>query len=147
MSSLAQEESRWISVNVTWGKRKRFADGKVSMPYKRFPGYERGEDGSPKINESEAVIVRRIYRLLMKVKTTSTRSFFCLIFFVIPHRLHRLLRSNHPSLAIACNFALSSTNIRWIWTFGEPTDESGLKKTILFARPIPRLTAIKKEWT
>lgn len=112
MSSLAQEERRWISVNVTWGKRKRFADGKVSMPYKRFPGYERGEDGSPKINESEEVIVRRIYRLLMKVKTTSTRSFFCLIFFVIPHRLHRLLRSNHPSLAIACNFALSSTNIR-----------------------------------
>ena len=112
MSSLAQEERRWISVNVTWGKRKRFADGKVSMPYKRFPGYERGEDGSPKINESEAVIVRLIYRLLMKVKTTSTRSFFCLIFFVIPHRLHRLLRSNHPSLAIACNFALSSTNIR-----------------------------------
>ena len=36
MSSLAQEESRSISENVTWGQRKRFADGKVSMPYKRF---------------------------------------------------------------------------------------------------------------
>lgn len=33
MSSLAQEESRSISENVTWGQRKRFADGKVSMPY------------------------------------------------------------------------------------------------------------------
>ena len=32
MSSLAQEESRSISENVTWGQRKRFADGKVSMP-------------------------------------------------------------------------------------------------------------------
>ena len=34
MSSLAQEESRSISENVTWGQRKRFADGKVSLPYK-----------------------------------------------------------------------------------------------------------------
>lgn len=33
MSSIAQEESRNISENVTWGIRKRFADGKVSMPY------------------------------------------------------------------------------------------------------------------
>lgn len=38
MSSLAQEESRSISENVTWGKRKSFADGKVSMPYKKFLG-------------------------------------------------------------------------------------------------------------
>lgn len=30
MSSLAQEESRSISENVTWGQRKRFADGKGS---------------------------------------------------------------------------------------------------------------------
>ena len=30
MSSLAQEESRSISENVTWGQRKRMADGKVS---------------------------------------------------------------------------------------------------------------------
>ena len=31
MSSLAQEESRSISENVTWGQRKRFADGKVTI--------------------------------------------------------------------------------------------------------------------
>ena len=36
MSSLAQEESRSISENVTWGQRKRFADGKVSLPYSHF---------------------------------------------------------------------------------------------------------------
>ena len=71
MSSLAQEESRWISVNFTCGQRRRFADGKVSMPYKRFLGYEKDEDGSPKIIESEPEINRRIYRLLMKGKTTS----------------------------------------------------------------------------
>ena len=54
MSSLAQEESRSISENVTWGQRKRFADGKVSMPYKHFLGYEKGENGSPKLIEKEA---------------------------------------------------------------------------------------------
>jgi DNA invertase Pin-like site-specific DNA recombinase len=42
MSSLAQEESRSISENVTWGQRKRMADGKVSLPYKRFLGYDKG---------------------------------------------------------------------------------------------------------
>ena len=42
MSSLAQEESRSISENVTWGQRKRFADGKVTVPFKRFLGYDRG---------------------------------------------------------------------------------------------------------
>lgn len=71
MSSLAQEESRSISENVTWGQRKRFADGKVSMPYKRFLGYEKGEDGTPKIVESEAEIVRLIYRLFMEGRTSS----------------------------------------------------------------------------
>ena len=34
MSSLAQEESRSISENVTWGQRKMFADRKVRLPYK-----------------------------------------------------------------------------------------------------------------
>ena len=65
MSSLAQEESRSISENVTWGQRKRFADGKVSLPYRRFLGYEKGPDGLPVIVESEAVIIRLIYRLFL----------------------------------------------------------------------------------
>ncbi len=55
MSSLAQEESRSISENVTWGgQRKRMADGKVSLPYKQFLGYEKGEDGLPQIVPAEA---------------------------------------------------------------------------------------------
>ncbi|MDR1409620.1 MAG: recombinase family protein [Oscillospiraceae bacterium] len=69
MSSLAQEESRSISENVTWGQRKRMADGKVSLPYAQFLGYEKGEDGLPKIVESEAKIVRLIYRLFLEGKT------------------------------------------------------------------------------
>ncbi len=71
MSSLAQEESRSISENVTWGQRKRFADGKVSLPYGQFLGYKKGKDGLPKIVEKEAVIVRKIYRLFLEGKTPS----------------------------------------------------------------------------
>ena len=71
MSSIAQEESRSISENVTWGQRKRFADRKVSLPYKNFLGYEKGKDGVPKIIEKEAKIVRLIYRLFLEGKTIS----------------------------------------------------------------------------
>jgi len=71
MSSLAQEESRSISENVTWGQRKRFADGKVSLPYKQFLGYEKGEDGLPKIVEEQAETVRLIYKLFLEGYTTS----------------------------------------------------------------------------
>ena len=72
MSSLAQEESRSISENVTWGRRKQFADGKVSMAYKSFLGYRRGEDGSPVIAPEEAKTVRLIYRLFMSGKTANS---------------------------------------------------------------------------
>ena len=69
MSSLAQEESRSISENVTWGHRKRFADGKLIMPFSSFLGYERGDDGQPKIVEKEAKIVRLIYKMFLEGKT------------------------------------------------------------------------------
>lgn len=61
MSSLAQEESRSISENCIWGIRKKFEDGKVSMPYKSFLGYEKDEEDNIVINEREANIVRYIY--------------------------------------------------------------------------------------
>ena len=69
MSSLAQEESRSISENVTWGQRKRMQDGKVSMAYKHFLGYKKGSDGLPEIVESEAKIVRLIYTMYLQGKT------------------------------------------------------------------------------
>lgn len=71
MSSLAQEESRSISENVTWGQRKRMADGKVTIPYGRFLGYRKGEDGLPEIIPEEAEIVRFIYRSFMEGLTTN----------------------------------------------------------------------------
>ena len=66
MSSLAQEESRSISENVTWGKRKRFEDGKYSVGYKHFLGYDRGENGEFIINPEQAETVKRIYRLFLE---------------------------------------------------------------------------------
>ena len=66
MSSLAQEKSRSISENVTWGQRKRMADGKVTMPYGRFLGYRKGEDGFPEIVPEEAEVVKLIYKSFME---------------------------------------------------------------------------------
>lgn len=69
MSSLAQEESRSISENCTWGQRKRFADGKVTVPFNRFLGYDRGEDGNLIINPEQAATVKRIYSLFLQGMT------------------------------------------------------------------------------
>ncbi len=70
MSSLAQDESRSISDNVTWGQRKRFADGKVNMPYKRFLGYKKGANDLPEIVPEQAEVVRLIYSLFLEGKTS-----------------------------------------------------------------------------
>lgn len=66
MSSLAQEESRSLSENVTWGMRKRFADGKYTIHYKEFMGYDKGDDDKPVINEIEAFVIRRIYYMALQ---------------------------------------------------------------------------------
>lgn len=71
MSSLAQEESRSISENVTWGQRKRFADGKVNMPYKHFLGFEKGNDNTPQIVPEQAEVAQLIYRLAFYRKSPS----------------------------------------------------------------------------
>lgn len=72
MSSLAQEESRSISENTTWGQRKRFADGKVSVPFKHFLGYDRGADGNLIVNPEQAKTVKLIYKLYLDGMTFHT---------------------------------------------------------------------------
>lgn len=62
MSSLAQEESRSISENTAWGIRKRMADGKASVSYSTFLGYDKGPYGEFVINEEQAIVVKKIYR-------------------------------------------------------------------------------------
>ena len=69
MSSLAQEESRSISENVTWGIRRGMEDGKIYMGYKHFLGYDKGDNGLPQIVQAEAEIVRKIYALFLEGQT------------------------------------------------------------------------------
>ncbi|MHB1154024.1 MAG: recombinase family protein [Eubacteriales bacterium] len=69
MSSLAQEESRSISENCIWGQRKRFADGKVTVPFGNFLGYDRGEDGNLIVNTEQAPTVKRIYSMFLQGMT------------------------------------------------------------------------------
>lgn len=70
MSSLAQEESRSISENTTWGQRKRFADGKASVAFSSFLGYKRGPNGEFEIDEEEAKTVRYIFRRYLEGYST-----------------------------------------------------------------------------
>lgn len=51
MASIAQEESRSISVNVTMGKRWNFQEGKVMIPFKNFLGFKKDPNGEVKIDE------------------------------------------------------------------------------------------------
>ena len=62
LSGFAQAESESISRNVTWGKRQSFKNGNVPFQYKRLLGYEKGEDGQPKVVPEEAEMVKRIFR-------------------------------------------------------------------------------------
>ncbi len=71
MASIAQEESRSISQNVTWGKRVGFQQGKVSFAYKTFLGYKK-EDDKIVIDEDQAVIVRMIYKMFLVEGKTAT---------------------------------------------------------------------------
>ena len=75
MSSLAQEESRSISENVTWGQRKRLADGKTSLAYSRFLGYDKGKEKYEMVvNEEQEVIVRRIFFMFLQGYTAHSIS-------------------------------------------------------------------------
>jgi DNA invertase Pin-like site-specific DNA recombinase len=71
MSSLAQEESRSISENTTWGQRKRMADGHGCISFSHFLGYDKGPNGEFVINEKQAEIVRRIYTEFVQGKSLS----------------------------------------------------------------------------
>ena len=71
LSVLAQEESRSISENVKWGQRKRFADGKMSLAYSRFLGYDKGEEKyTMVVNKEQVDEVRRIFFLFLQGYST-----------------------------------------------------------------------------
>lgn len=60
-SVLAQSESENISANVSWGIRQKMRSGNYAFRYNLL-GYEKGEDGEPKIVEKEARIIKMIYQ-------------------------------------------------------------------------------------
>lgn len=114
MSSLAQEESRSISENVRWGKRKRMQDGVVELPYSRFLGYRKGADGRPEIVEKEAVIVRKIYNLFLQGNT-------------IPNIANQLTDEGIPTPSGKAKW--SSSTIKSILTNEKYKGEALLQKT------------------
>ena len=61
MGAFAQAESESIGANVRWGVRESMRQGNAYIRYDNFYGYEKGENGKPKIVPHEAEIVRRIY--------------------------------------------------------------------------------------
>ena len=61
LSSLAQDESRNISENVTWGIRSRFQQGRLHLNTNRFLGYDKDKDGNLIINPAQAKLVQRIF--------------------------------------------------------------------------------------
>lgn len=62
LASLAQDESRSISENCTWGIRRQFEQGKVRVNHKKFLGYDKDEEGELIVNKDEAKIIKRIYK-------------------------------------------------------------------------------------
>jgi DNA invertase Pin-like site-specific DNA recombinase/uncharacterized protein YdeI (YjbR/CyaY-like superfamily) len=71
LSSLAQEESNNLSQISTWGIRRRFEQGKVTINEKKFLGYDKDANGNLIINEKQAKIVRRIYKDYLDGKGTN----------------------------------------------------------------------------
>lgn len=96
MSSLAQEESRSISENVTWGQRKRMADGKASLAYSRFLGYDQGKEKYEMVvNEEQAVTVRRIFFMFLQGYTA--------------HAISKILTNEGIPTPAGCDFWYAKT--------------------------------------
>lgn len=115
MSSLAQEESRSISENVVWGQRKRFADGKVTVPFKRFLGYDMGEDRNLVVNPEQAKLVKRIYGMFLQGKA--------------PHTIARILTEEAETLTPAGKQKWNPSTIKSILTNEKYKGDALLQKS------------------
>lgn len=61
LAAFAQEESRSMSLNVTWGIRKRYEEGKAR--WTKLFGYEKNEDGEYQVVPEQAEVVRKVFTL------------------------------------------------------------------------------------
>ena len=66
MASIAQEESRSISANISWAIRKRMENGTQKIPTACLLGYASDEEGNLVIVEEEAEIVKYIYKSFIR---------------------------------------------------------------------------------
>lgn len=66
LGGLAQEESRSISKNTTWGIRHKFSNGELKINHNMFLGYTKDKYGNLVIEEDEAKIVRLIFKLYLE---------------------------------------------------------------------------------
>lgn len=69
LSSLAQDESRSISENSSWGIRRSFEQGQYKISTKRFHGYDYDDNNRLVINKEQAKIVKRIYSEFLAGRT------------------------------------------------------------------------------
>lgn len=65
LASFAQAEVFDMSENQKWAVRKKFARGEVMVNTNRFMGYDKDTEGNLIINETEAEVVRMIFRLYL----------------------------------------------------------------------------------
>ena len=72
LGAFAQAESESTSSRVRWGIREAMREGKAFIQYRYFYGYERGENGNPKIIPEQVEVVRRIYDEFLKGGSTHT---------------------------------------------------------------------------
>lgn len=65
LASFAQEESRSISENYKWTVKKKFERGDIVLSTSRSVGYDKDEYGDLVINQEQAKIVRRIFKMYL----------------------------------------------------------------------------------
>lgn len=65
LGAMAEEERKAVCANVQWAMQKKFKRGEVLVDANRLLGYDKDEKGNLVINEEQAGIVRRIYKLYL----------------------------------------------------------------------------------
>lgn len=72
LASMAEEEARNISENVKWNVRNNFKKGIFYLQTNNMLGYKRDEDGNIYIDETEAEIIKDIYKMYLDGIGSST---------------------------------------------------------------------------
>jgi len=69
LAAIAEEERKSVRENVKWAIEKKFKRGEAIVDVNRLSGYEKDENSILIINEEQAEIVRKIYKLFLAGET------------------------------------------------------------------------------